>query len=86
MARARSDDFCGGDFGDENFAAFHLFETVDDKMHALFEGEPKTGHALIGDGQFAAGAHLEKERYDRAATADHVPVADAGIARGLPAG
>jgi hypothetical protein len=67
------DNFGAGDFGDEDFAAFHLFDAGDDEVHALLEREPEAGHALVGDGDFAVGALLEEERDDRAALPTTLP-------------
>ena len=39
-----------GDLGDEELTALHLLDAANHETRALFERDPKTGHAVICDG------------------------------------
>ena len=53
-------DFGAGNLRDEDFAAFHLFDAIHHKAHALIERKPEAGHAVIGDGDLSACALFEE--------------------------
>ena len=80
------DDLHAGDLRYEDLAALHLPDAADDEMDALFQREPKAGHALVGDGHLAGLALLQEDRHHRAAAADDVAVAHAGEVRDAAGG
>ena len=69
-----------GILGTKTSPPVHLFDAADDEAHALIQGEPEAGHALVGDGEPPDSALLEEDRHHAAAAADHVAVADAAEA------
>ena len=42
-------DLHAWDLRDENLPADHRFKAVQNKRHRLVEGDPKTGHPLVGN-------------------------------------
>ena len=67
----------GGDLGHIDFAALHHLHAGQHEIDALGQGDPETGHALVGDGQAvgAVGDQLLEERHDAAARAEHIAIA-----------
>src|SRR2546421_8636511 len=60
-----------GNFGNEYLSTVHILNTIHDKTNALFERDPETCHARIGNGDFAGLALLQKYwHYAAAATYD----------------
>src|ERR1700730_9601429 len=64
------DQFHAGDLRHENLSAAHLFKAANHKPHSLFEGDPKTSHAGIGNGDLSQLSLLQKHG-NNAATASH---------------
>ena len=75
-AVTRSMMFMLGIFGTKTSPSMHLFNAANHKSHALFQGEPETGHPLIGDGHFAVVPLPQEERDDTPPAADHIAVPD----------
>ena len=70
-----------GNLGDENFAAVHLLNATNDKLHTLLECDPEPSHSGIGDGELAASFLLEKHWDHASAASDHVAVSRTTKAR-----
>src|SRR5208282_5028407 len=70
-----------GNLGDKNLAAVHLFQAADHKLHALFQRQPESSHARIGNRDLPASPLLQKHRNHAAAAAYDVPIARAAEAR-----
>src|SRR5215207_2449600 len=76
--------FRAGDLRDKDFSAFHLFDAIHHKADALLQREPEACHAIIGDCDCSAGALLEEQWNNGAATPHYISISDARIARGCP--
>ncbi|MPN26659.1 hypothetical protein SDC9_174084 [bioreactor metagenome] len=63
----------------------HIFSRADHKAHALLQADPETGHAVIGNGHFAALTLFEEHGYHRSAAAHHIAIPHAGEAHIAPA-
>ena len=70
------DNFHRLDFWDEDFAADHDVDAIDDEIDGCGQGDPESGHAFVGQGDFAGGGLFYEQGYDAAAAADDVSVAD----------
>ena len=87
MASARSVIVRATGSADEQLAAVHPVEGVDDEPHRLVERDPEPGHALVGDRQRLADCgEPAEQRHDRAPAADDVAVPHDGEARVVGAG
>ena len=64
----------------------HLLDAAHHEAHSLFQRQPETGHARIGDGDVAIPPLLDEQWNDAAPAAHHVAVARAAQPRAAFAG
>src|SRR5437762_954089 len=65
------------DLRNKNLTAVHAFQAMNDEFHALLEGEPKSRHTRISNGNPSTLALFLKYRDHAAPAAHHVSVAGA---------
>src|SRR5579862_638485 len=66
-----------GNLRHEDFATVHLFDRGNHKTYTVLQSKPEARHPWIGNGDAAALALFEKNRYHTAAAANYVSVAGA---------
>ena len=71
-------NFNAGEFGDENFAALHIFQRLLDKFGGLRQSNPEPGHIFMSNSQDAGGFLFEKQGNNTAAGTKDVAVTGDG--------